>query len=188
MWVGVIEIGLVMAVPHAAHARFLSAGRTDRGYARSRQRAHRRVHLLVFAQLFNCFNARSEDIERLPAHVRQPVVVERGSRSHCCCRLRSSTCLSSTSPSAQCRCSSSNGSYVRPSRASCYGRANCGNGCGASHAHHPFPVIARGHLLPPEHRSDTHSGQLTDFEGKVEGNRCRKPLMTSTTHWTRRWK
>ena len=33
--------------------------------------------VLVFAQLFNCFNARSEDDERVPAPVRQPVAVGR---------------------------------------------------------------------------------------------------------------
>ncbi len=81
MWADVIQIGVVMAAGDAADDRHLPAGRADRGHARPRHRAHRRLHGARVRQL----------VQLLQSRARKPRVRSRtcsstrgfGARSHC---------------------------------------------------------------------------------------------------------
>ena len=62
MWVGVIEIGLVMAVLTLLTLDFYLPGGLIEGTRDLDNARTAAFTVLVFAQLFNCFNARSEDM------------------------------------------------------------------------------------------------------------------------------
>ena len=78
MWAGVVGIGMVMAAGTLLTIDLYLPGGLIEGDARPRQRAHgRRSRCSCFAQLFNCFNARSERAQRLPAPVHQSLALGR---------------------------------------------------------------------------------------------------------------
>ena len=119
-----------MAVGDAADDRPLPARRADRGQpATSPPPAPPASRCWCSPSLFNCFNARSETTSAFRAPVRQPVAVGRDRTVGCCCRWRSSTSASSTSPSARRRWRCDQWVCAPPWPASCCGSANCASWC-----------------------------------------------------------
>ena len=103
MWAGVIEIGAGDGRGDAADDRPLPAGRADRGHARPRQRAHRRLHGAGLRAVVQLLQRALGDRERVPRTCSSTRGCGARSRCRCCCRWRWSTSASSTSPSARCR-------------------------------------------------------------------------------------
>ena len=92
MWAGVIQIGLVMALATLLTIDLYLPGGLIEGTRRPGQARTAGFTVLVLAQLFNCFNARSETRQCLRAAVRQPLAVGRDRAVGCCCRWRWCTC------------------------------------------------------------------------------------------------
>lgn len=75
MWEDVLTMGLVMAIASLGYHRYLSTGGLFEG-DRSLDQAHTAgFTVLVFAQLFKCFSARSEFAQRFPEPVRQSLAL-----------------------------------------------------------------------------------------------------------------
>ena len=117
---------LVMAVVDAAGARPVPARRADRGHARpATTRAPLASRRWCFAQLFNCFNARSETASAFRRPVRQPLAVGRDRAVGCCCRWRSSTCRFLNVAFGTVPLDLASGWSARRWPASCCGSASC---------------------------------------------------------------